>query len=149
MAHTYSRVLLHVIFSTRKRDPLITTDVRGRLHAYMAGIIRRIDGEALAIGGTADHVHALLLLPVTRSISEMVRLIKANSSKWLREEHRKQKFAWQRGYAVFSVSASLESRVREYVNGQEKHHRKVGFREEYIKFLQKHGVAYDERYVWD
>jgi len=119
------------------------------LHAYIAGIIRKVDGEALAINGTSDHVHAQILLPVSRSISEMVRLIKANSSKWLREEHRKQKFGWQRGYAVFSVSESLEGRVREYINGQEKHHRKVGFQEEYIKFLQKHGVAYDERYVWD
>jgi REP element-mobilizing transposase RayT len=148
MAHTYSRVLLHIIFSTRNREHLITADIRNRLHAYIAGIIRKVDGEVLAINGTSDHVHLLILLPVARSISDVVRLVKTNSSKWLREEQREQKFGWQRGYAVFSVSESLEARVREYVNGQEKHHRKIGFREEYI-FLQKHGVVYDDPYVWD
>lgn len=149
MPHTYSRVLLHVIFSTRNREPMITSDIRNRLHAYMAGIIRRVDGEALAINGTANHVHLLWLHPTARSVSEMMRLIKSNSSKWLREEHRKTKFAWQRGYAVFSVSESLAERVRAYVGSQLEHHRKVGFQEEYIRFLQKHGILYEDRYLWD
>ena len=150
MAQSFSRILVHLIFSTKHREPLIDTEIRHRLHAYVSGIIRESGGEALLVGGTADHVHALMTLPATRSISEMVRLIKANSTKWIHETHPDHAdFGWQDGYAAFSVSESNVAKVAGYIAGQELHHRKMLFQEEYLGFLRKHGVAVDERYVLD
>ncbi len=149
MPHTYSRILIHLIFSTKNRAPVIERSFREKLFAYIAGIIRQSGGEAIAVNGAADHVHAFLILPMTRSISEMVRLIKSNSSKWVHDTHRKPAFGWQRGYAAFSVSQSNLGRVGGYVDGQEEHHRKIPFQDEYLGFLRKHGIAFDAGFVWD
>jgi REP element-mobilizing transposase RayT len=138
-----------LIFSTKDREPLIAETIRTELWAYMAGVIRESGGEALIVNGASDHAHVLMLLPTVRSVSEMVRLIKSNSSKWVRETARKSAFAWQRGYAAFSVSQSNLQGVSKYIAEQEEHHRKKSFQEEYRGFLEKHGFAFDERYMWD
>ncbi len=150
MPYTYSRTLIHLIFSTKGREPSIAAEIRQRLHAYIAGVIRESGGEALLIGGTVDHVHILMLLSPMCSVAEIVRVIKTNSSKWLHDVHPEHaEFAWQTGYAVFSVSESNADKVAGYIASQEAHHHKVSFHDEYIGFLRKHGIVFDERYVWD
>ncbi len=149
MPHTYSRILIHLIFSTKNREPLIESGFRAKLLAYIAGIIRESGGEAIGVNGTADHVHAFVVLPANRSVSEIVRLVKSNSSRWVHETHRRPGFGWQRGYAAFSVSQSSLPTVVKYVVTQEEHHQKRSFQEEYLGFLKRHGIAFDERFVWD
>ena len=149
MASTLTNLVLHVVFSTKERSPMIRTELREKLYAYMVGIVRGEGGELFAIGGNADHVHMLLKHPAAVSVAELLRLVKSNSSKWANEQTVTRKmFGWQRGYAAFSVSQSLVQRVGEYINRQESHHRKISFQEELISLLKKHGVDYDERYIW-
>lgn len=147
MAHTYTELLAHIIFSTKERQPLINTELKPRLHAYMHGIVKDIGGKALIIGGIADHVHLLINLPTTVTLADALRTIKSNSSKWTHEEGHKD-FAWQSGYGAFSVSRSNVETVYKYIANQEEHHRRMTFQEEYVMFLQKHGIEYDERYLW-
>jgi len=149
VAHTFTNLLTHVIFSTKDRAPAILPGLKGKLHAYMGGIVRELDGKATIINGTEDHVHLLLWMPPTLSVSETMRVLKTNSSRWLNRECRgKSSFAWQAGYGAFSVSQSNAQAVVKYIQTQEQHHRRVSFQEEFIEFLRKHGVEYDERYVW-
>lgn len=147
MAHTYTDLLAHVIFSTKDRQPLINTDFKPRLHAYMHGIVKDLGGKALIIGGIADHIHLLVNLPTTVTMSEAMRVVKANSSKWAHEEGHRH-FAWQSGYGAFSVSRSNVEAVYNYIANQEQHHRVMTFQDEYVMFLEKHGIEYDERYLW-
>jgi len=148
MPQTCGNLVVHLIFSTKQRLPLITPEIRSDLHAYLGGIIREMRGTALIINGMADHVHMLIRIRPTHSIAEIMRVIKTNSGKWI---HRKghSKFAWQAGYGVFSVSESNIAAVTNYIANQEKHHRRQTFQEEFIAFLKKNNVAYDERYIWD
>ncbi len=140
----------HVIFSTKGRAPLITDELRPRLFEYIGGILRNGDCALVAAGGACDHVHLLVSLGRQTSISEAVRLVKTNSTRWVHETFSHLSgFAWQGGYAALSVSASHRERVEAYLSGQVEHHRTVTFQEEYIAFLKRYGVAYDERYVWD
>ena len=149
MAHTFSNLLVHVIFSTKDRIASIRPEWRLDLHAYLGGIIRQLGGRALAINGTADHVHLLLSMPAALSVAEAVRVIKANSSRWVNREHAvKRTFAWQTGYAAYSVSHSNAALVVRYIRKQEDHHRRVSFQEEYLEFLKKNGIEYDARFVW-
>lgn len=127
--------------------PLIGPGLRSDLHAYMGGIIRELGGHALTINGTADHVHLLIAMPPAIAVADAARVIKANSSKWVREKHV-HNFGWQTGYGAFSVSQSMVSEVTKYITRQESHHQKVTFQEELVAFLKKHNVAYDERYIW-
>jgi REP element-mobilizing transposase RayT len=148
--HTYANLLVHVIFGTKGRRPTITADVRPRLFAYMGGVVREAGGTPTIVNGTDDHAHLLLGLPATASVADVLRVVKANSSRWVHETFPALRaFAWQSGYAAFSVSQSNADAVRAYIAGQEEHHRHVSFREEYIQFLERHGIAYDERYVWE
>lgn len=148
MSHTSGNILLHIIFSTHSRLPVIKPDFRGDLFAYLGGIIREMRGTALIINGTADHVHMLARVRPSHSAAEIARVVKANSSRWV---HKKwdAKFAWQTGYGVFSVSESSVAAVTKYIADQEEHHRKHSFREEFVAFLKKNHVVYDERYSWD
>ena len=148
MASTLTNLLFHFVFSTKERTGLITDELESNLHPYICGVIRGERGDPIAIGGTKDHLHILARLPTTISISEMLRRIKGNSSKWVGDQYRLA-FAWQRGYAAFSVSQSLAGKVRRYVQNQKEHHKKVSFQDELILLLDKHGVEYDQRYVWD
>ena len=150
MPHSYTSLFTHVIFSTRDRRPDLDVDVRPRVFAYMGGIIRELGGTALAINGPADHVHLLLALPATVALADAMRVVKTNSSRWVHEQWpQRRAFAWQTGYGAFSVSRSNVDEVERYIAGQEEHHRHVTFQEEFLAFLQRHGVAYDPRYVWE
>jgi REP element-mobilizing transposase RayT len=146
MSHTYTSTLAHCVFSTKGRKPLIHDELRPALWAYMGGIARKNKMKALAVGGTSDHVHLLLLVPADLSLSKALQLIKGGSSKWAHE--RVPEFAWQEGYGAFSVGLSQVPATIAYINDQERHHRKVTFMQEFIAFLKKHNLEYDERYVF-
>ena len=148
LSHTSGNILLHFIFSTLGRRALIKAKFRSDLFAYLGGIVREMNGVALIVNGTADHVHMLLRIRPVHSSAEIVRVVKANSSKWARGKWSRE-FAWQTGYGVFSVSESNVAAVTKYIAGQEEHHKKHSFREEYVAFLKKNHVEYDERYIWD
>src|SRR5207248_10168977 len=136
----YVSNLMHCVFSTKKRLPLITPELEAHLWPYIGGIARENRMKAIAIGGTADHLHALLSLPATISFAKAVQLIKGGSSKWIRDTFAKyKKFEWQEGYGAFSVSASQASRTIAYINNQKEHHRKRTFEEEFIELLDNHG----------
>jgi putative transposase len=150
MAHTYTDLLVHVIFSTKDRAPLLDRELKPRLFSYMGGIVRELGAMALLINGPTDHVHILLLCPAKIGLSEIVGKVKANSSGWVhREFPGRCSFAWQTGFAAFSVSHSQKQSVLEYIAGQEEHHRKISFQEEFITFLKKHEIQYDEKYLWE
>ena len=140
----------HCVFSTKERRPLIKPELRDRLWPFLGGIARQNKMKAIEVGGVEDHVHILLSIPATMSISKALQLIKGGSSKWVHEtfpEHRE--FAWQEKYGAFSVSESRVESVVEYIKGQAEHHRKMTFQEEFVALLKKHHVEYDERYLWD
>jgi len=148
VGHSYSSCLMHVVFSTKERRRFITSDLRERLWAYIGGIARENGMNALAIGGTDNHVHVLLALPSTMPLAKAVQLIKGGSSKWIHETFPAQAgFAWQEGYGAFSVAVSGVKHTVAYVESQEEHHRTKTFEEEYLAFLQRHNIAYDERHV--
>ncbi len=149
MAHSFVKILVHVVFSTRNREPSIEIGFRSRLHEYIGGIVRANGGHALAINGMSDHVHILMTLPADKSIAEMMRLVKTNSSRWVHTTLSNQKdFSWQTGYSAFSVSQSALQRVSKYIAEQEKHHAKLSFQDEYRELLTLHGLSFDEKYVW-
>ena len=148
MSRTFTNLLIHFIFSTKDREPLIVPELKSELHAYLGGLTRELKGKAYGINGTADHVHMLASLPPAVSISEAMRFIKSNSSGWVHEKWRKS-FGWQLGYGAFSVSKSNVTEVLKYIANQEAHHRQSTFKEEFLEFLHSHGIDYDERYVFD
>ena len=127
---------------------MIAENCRERLHSYLGGIVRGLGGVPLAIGGVADHVHLLVGLKTSHRLDYFTRDLKADSSKWVHEEVGRRLFAWQKGYAVFSVSPSYIESVRRYILDQENHHRRRSFQEEYITLLKESGIEYDERFVW-
>jgi REP element-mobilizing transposase RayT len=138
-----------MVFSTLGRRNLIAPEVRARIHAYLGGIIANLNGLAVRIGGTGDHVHIVCCLRADTSPSEAVMKIKANSSRWVHETMPSMSdFAWQEGYGAFTVSRSALDAVVSYVAGQEAHHRKMTFQEELLTLLKKHGIEYDERFIW-
>ena len=146
MGHTFTNLLYHVTFSTYERQPLIHTRFMSRLHAYMGGIARKEFGSALAIGGVADHVHGLLVISPAIALSDALCKWKSLSSKWVHDSFRgKSGFAWQEGYAAFTVSRSNVPRVTAYIAGQDNHHKKMTFDEELERLLEKHGIRLDER----
>ncbi|PYL60335.1 MAG: IS200/IS605 family transposase [Verrucomicrobia bacterium] len=150
MPQSLSKVILHIIFSTKNREPFLDSDVRPRVHAYLATICRDLGGELVHVGGVADHVHIATTLQRTLSQAEMIEQIKKASSKWIKEvDTRYRGFFWQRGYAAFSVSPSQLEAVLQYIDAQQEHHRTCTFQEEYRELLRKRGVDFDERYVWD
>ena len=150
MAGTFTNLLYHIIFSTKQRRNLITSALQPELYAYIGGIIRADGGTLLEIGGTSDHIHIVARFKADLSVAHMMQLIKANSSKWANERPGQgTRFAWQTGYAAFTVSESQLTAVRSYVKNQEEHHRKLSFQEELLTLLRKHRIEFDERYVWD
>jgi REP element-mobilizing transposase RayT len=150
MPQSLSKVILHIIFSTKDREPWLDSSVRPRVHAYLATICRDLGAELVHVGGVADHVHIVTTLPRTLSQAEFIEQMKKTSSKWIKTlDARYRGFFWQRGYGAFSVSPSQLDAVVSYVKTQEEHHRSRTFQEEYRELLRKHGVEFDERYVWD
>ena len=150
MSGTHTNLLYHLVFSTKQRMPMISDELAAELHPYLGGIVRGEHGEPLAIGGVSDHVHLLVKLKPTVAVSDFLRQLKANSSRWINEEKWKiHKFGWQDGYGAFTVSRSQVERVTEYIRSQKEHHAMQNFQTEYLDLLVKHEVEYDERYLWD
>jgi len=149
MAHSYSNCLIHYVFSTKDRCKSISANLRPRLLAYMGGITRENDMKLLAAGGTDDHVHLLVSLPATLAVAKAIQFIKGGSSKWVHDTFpTHHAFAWQEGYGAFSIGVSGIQKTVAYIDSQEEHHRNQTFEEEFIAFLTRHGIPYDERYVW-
>jgi putative transposase len=149
MSHSYVSNLMHCIFSTKNRYPFIDSELESRLWPYLGGIAKQNRMKALAIGGTTDHLHALLSLPGMMSFAKAVQLIKGGSSKWINDTFPgTKKFEWQEGYGAFSVSVSQVPKTIAYINNQKEHHRKKTFQEEFLELLTKHGIEYDQRYVF-
>ena len=150
MPQSLSKVIVHIVFSTKEREPWLDENVRARTHAYLATVCRDLGAELAHVGGVADHVHIVTMLPRTLSQAQLIEHIKKTSSKWIKTvDIRYRAFSWQRGYGAFSVSPSQLRMVVQYVESQPEHHRTCTFQEEYRKILRKHGVDFDERYVWD
>ena len=150
MSQSYCNLLFHMVFSTKYRKPLITDDIRERVYSYLGGALKGEKGIPILINGMEDHVHILAALHQTSSVADVLRNIKANSSKWLhRDVPGQADFAWQSGYGAFSVSASQKDLVHQYIRTQAEHHKSMTFQEEFIILLKKHGIEYDERYLWD
>ena len=148
MPQSFSNDLIHIVFSTKCRHPFLTEYYRQRLHAYLGTVLRSKKSFVYNVGGTEDHVHILCNLPRDISQSELIGVLKNLSSKWMKEQGSKD-FYWQKGYGVFSVSQSHSDRVKAYIEHQMEHHRVITFQEEFLSFLQKTGLQYDERYIWD
>ena len=150
MSRTFTNLLTHVVFSTKERESFIAADLQPELYAYLGGLTRELKGKAYGINSTSDHVHMLISLPPVVSMSDALRFLKSNSSGWVHDKWpRRRSFAWQLGYGAFSVSKSNVPEMLEYVSNQEAHHRHVTFKEEFVDFLIKHEIEYDERYIWD
>jgi REP element-mobilizing transposase RayT len=150
MPQSYTSLHYHLVFSTRHREPLITPVVKKRLHAYMGGIIKAQGGHPVTIGVMADHVHLLVRLGPTKALADILRVLKANSTGWMKETFPELSgFAWQSGYGAFTVSITSLDAVRRYIENQEEHHRKRSFQSEYRAFLKRHDLEFDERYLWD
>jgi putative transposase len=148
MPSSFTGLHYHLIFSTKDRAPLISPALRERLYPYIGGILREQRGELVEIGGVADHVHLVARLHAMTAPAEVLRVVKANSSKWVHEELGERQFGWQDGYGAFTVSLSNLATVRRYVRDQENHHQKTTFQEEFVEFLKRHEISYDERYIW-
>jgi REP element-mobilizing transposase RayT len=149
MPQSLSRILVHLIFGTKHREPLIGVEIRPRLHAYIAGILDNLKCPSMQAGGVADQLHVLFALGRTISLAQVVEEVKTGSSKWMKADGGVPGFSWQAGYGAFSVGESQVDTVIDYIQNQEEHHRELTFQEEFRKFLERYKVAYDERYVWD
>jgi REP element-mobilizing transposase RayT len=148
MAQTLSLNLVHIVFSTKLRQPFIAEDLGPGLYAYMAGTARKLDCECFRAGGVEDHVHMALRLASTRTAARVVSEIKTSSSVWMKQ-HGVPQFAWQRGYGLFSVGPADLGALLGYIDAQKEHHRRRSFQDEMRVFFEKYHVAFDERYVWD
>lgn len=146
MAHTYPNVIVHLVFSTKERRNTIPNELQENLGRYFVGIGRSHDIPVLCAGGTSNHAHLLIALPATVPLAKAVQVLKANSSRWLGEHGFD--FAWQEGYAAFSVSASNVAAVKYYIEHQAEHHAKHSFEDEFVSWLRKSGVTYDPQFVF-
>jgi REP element-mobilizing transposase RayT len=150
MPQSLSRILVHLVFSTKYRAAVLTPEIRAELHPYLAVVLREHECPSLQVGGTEDHVHLLFGLSRTRTVAQVVETVKTSSSKWIKTKGKDfSEFHWQAGYGAFSVSQSNAGATIRYIQNQVEHHRKVTFQEEYRKFLKRYQIDYDERYVWD
>ncbi|HEX4497105.1 MAG TPA: IS200/IS605 family transposase [Thermoanaerobaculia bacterium] len=150
MASSLVKILLHIVFSTRKRAPYIDAALQADLYPYMATIAHERGAHLIALGGMPDHVHLLLRMKASHKLCDLVQAIKAIPSKWVHERPNSiPEFGWQTGYAAFSVSQSNEAKVRNYIRNQEAHHRHASFEEELVQFLEKHQVEYDPDHLFD
>ena len=156
MPQSLSRILIHATFSTKGRErSLVYPELREQLNAYTVGILRNLQCPALQVGSVTDHMHICYQQSRTSTVADVVGVVKKETSAWIKAQKPETndpylvKFAWQGGYAAFSVSESNADAVIKYIRKQEQHHKRVTFQEEYKQFLEKHAVMFDERYVWD
>ena len=150
MSQSLSKILLHLVFSTKNRECWIDACIRPSLHAYLAGACRAVGSEAYRVGGTDDNIHIACTLPRTITVSKLLEEIKKSSSAWMKTQGQDYvKFTWQAGYGAFSLGQSQMSVLLNYIEGQEEHHKTRTFKDEFIEFLKRYGVEYDEKYLWD
>jgi REP element-mobilizing transposase RayT len=150
MPQSLSRVLIHLVFSTKNRERLLITAIQKELHPYLAVVLDNIQCPSLQVGGVEDHVHLFFGLSRTRTIADVVETVKTNSSKWIKNKGPAfVNFHWQAGYGAFSVSQSDAESVVAYIRNQEQHHQKMTFQEEYRRLLERYQIVFDEKYVWD
>lgn len=150
MPQSLSSLLVHLVFSTKDREPLLSDEIRVDLHSYIGGIVADCGGTLLAAGSVADHIHLFVSHPRTISPADLVKEIKIGSSKWLKtRDPRFVNFHWQAGYGIFSISPGHRPDLERYIASQAEHHRVTSFQEEYRRLLTRNGVEWDERYVWD
>ena len=150
MPGSFTCVHYHIIFSTKYREPTLRTDRFAHLFQYIGGILRQKGGKLVSAGGMPDHVHLLTAHGAQQALADAVRDIKSNSSRWLREQFADEGgFAWREGYGAFAVSYSHLNRVKDYLARQAEHHQTRSFQEEFVAFLERHGIEYDDRYLWD
>ena len=148
MPQSLAHIVIHIIFSTKDRASVLTPEIRPELYSYLATIARKAGGECFRIGGISDHVHLAIRLSRTMTVAHLVEDLKTSSSKWLKTQGL-ETFGWQNGYAAFSVGPKDLPALKNYIDRQEEHHRTRTFREEYRALLERCGVEYDERYIWD
>ena len=150
MPQSLSRILIHLVFSTKNRQHILTSAVHTELHPYLAGTLDKIECPSIQVGGVEDHVHLFFGLSRTRTIADVVETVKTSSSKWIKTKGAAlADFHWQSGYGAFSVSQSDADAVVAYIRDQAQHHLKMRFQDEYRRLLERYQVAFDERYVWD
>jgi REP element-mobilizing transposase RayT len=150
MSQSLSRILIHIVYSTKQRQPLIKPEIQLELFKYMSCVYREFNSPVLAINGTEDHVHALTAMSKTVTLSKLIEEVKRTSSKWIKTRgERYREFYWQRGYGAFSIARSNVEALKRYIANQQEHHKKQTFKDEFRELLKHYGVEYDERYVWD
>jgi putative transposase len=150
MANTYSQIYIQIVFAVARRENLIKSEWQTELYKYITGIVKNHDQKLIAIGGVENHVHILLGIKPNIALSDLVREIKANSSRFINERNFvRGKFAWQDGFGAFSYSHSHLGDVIRYIKNQEEHHKKMTFKDEYLKFLQSYQIDFDEKYLFD
>jgi REP element-mobilizing transposase RayT len=151
MSQSLAKILVHMVFSTKDRRPMLRDKaVREELHKYLGGILTNLDCQPIVAGGVEDHVHLLCALSRTQGAADVVKEVKRGSSVWLKTKGPElSDFAWQSGYGIFSIGYSQIEAVRGYIAGQEEHHRKVSFQDEFRELLRRYEIEFDEQYVWD
>ena len=151
MPQSLAKILVHAVFSTKERHPYLhDKSLREELHRYIGGILQEHDCQPIITGGTEDHVHVLFALSRTQTAAEIIKEIKRSSTLWLKTKNKDlHDFAWQSGYGIFSIGFSQVRTVRDYILGQEEHHRKISFQDEFRKLLRRYEIEFDERYLWD
>lgn len=150
MGQTLTNLTIHIVFSTKHRAPMIKPEIKNDLMAYLGGVVQEYKATPIIINGMSDHVHMLVEIPANISVSELMRFVKSNSSRWINKTYAPtSKFIWQDGFGAFSVSKSAIAIVINYIKNQEIHHKKKSFQNEFIAFLEKYQIDYDSRYVWD
>ncbi|MBF0107428.1 MAG: IS200/IS605 family transposase [Deltaproteobacteria bacterium] len=146
---TLTNLQTHIVFSTKNREPMISDSIQHRVYEYMSGVIRGEKCVLLGIGGMSDHVHLLIKIKADLSVSELMKRVKGNTSHWNNENRiTPRRFSWQDGFGAFSVSQSQKDAVFSYIANQQEHHRKKTFQEEFIDFLKKQKIEYNEKYLW-
>ena len=149
MEHSLAKLYVHIIFHVKDEQNFIRQEDEKELYAYIGGIIKLTSSDPIKINGTENHIHALANMSKNISFSKFLEEIKKNSSRWLKTKNIHYKdFAWQSGYSGYSVSQSKVEIVKNYIERQKEHHKKISFREEYLKFLSEHGIKFDENYLW-
>lgn len=146
---SYTNLFYHIVFSTKNREPFLSDDALPRTCQYMGGIARKLKCQLLLANGVPDHVHLAAIVHPTIAIADFIGKVKSNSSGWIHDTFADLRdFDWQDGYAAFTVSPSVMPKVKQYIHSQPEHHKKMSFQEELIALLKKHGIEYDEKYIW-
>ncbi|MEC5158543.1 IS200/IS605 family transposase [Chryseobacterium sp. MP_3.2] len=150
MSQSLNKIYVHLVFSTKHRNPLITGSIKEELFKYLGGICKNLECNPIQVGGYKDHVHILCLLSKKIALMKLLEEVKSNSSKWIETKGKEfGNFYWQNGYGAFSVNPSEIEVVKNYITNQKEHHKMKSFEEEFLAFIKKYDVEYDERYIWD